>query len=125
MNNNKKILIVDDSPIMRSAAKIALRTLPGIHIEEACNGLEALEHLKLKPVDLMLLDLNMPDIQGEEVLKFVRAHKSFHALPVIILTTSSDIHDRASMLTLGASSYLTKPYKPDELLKRVKNILLF
>ena len=75
MNN---ILIVDDSPTMRRMVMASLRSLPGVSFGEASSGLEAIERLALAPVDLMILDLNMPDMHGIEVLGFLRRHQAQH-----------------------------------------------
>jgi two-component system chemotaxis response regulator CheY len=67
------------------------------------------------PVALIVLDLNMPDMHGLEVLKFVRGHDAFRRLPVIVLTTRGDEPSRAAAIAAGASIYLTKPFVPDAL----------
>jgi len=119
----KQILIVDDSSTMRRMIKVSLRSVKDINFDEAGNGLEALERLALTPVDLMILDLNMPDMHGKEVLKFVREHRTFNSVPVIILTTRGDEASRSSILALGASRYLTKPFQPTELVQNVQELL--
>ncbi len=119
----KHILIVDDSITMRRMVKVSLRTLEGANFEEAGNGLEALERLTLLQVDLMILDLNMPDMHGIEVLNFIRNHQTFHDLPVIVLTTRGDEANRLATLKAGASFYLTKPFEPSILAEKVKELL--
>lgn len=122
--DNPLVLIVDDSPSMRKATRIALKSMPELRIEDVSNGLEALEFLQVNPVDLMILDLNMPEMNGEEVLRLVRKLKRFQTLPVIVLTTCDDIHNRVTMQSLGASTYMNKPVDPDELIERVKRLLI-
>jgi two-component system chemotaxis response regulator CheY len=90
---------------------------------EAASGLDALEQLALGPAALMVLDLNMPDMHGLEVLKFVRAHPSFKGLPVIVLTTRGDEESRAAALAAGASLYLTKPFAPHALAGHARMLL--
>jgi two-component system, chemotaxis family, chemotaxis protein CheY len=119
----KNVLIVDDSATMRRMVKVSLRSLKEINFDEAGNGLEALERLALTPVDLMILDLNMPDMHGIEVLKFVRGHRTFHSVPVIVLTTRSDEENRKTTLEAGASSYMTKPFEPNKLLEQVQEFI--
>ncbi len=119
----KHILIVDDSATMRRMVKISLRTVSNLSFEEANNGLEALERLALSSVDLMILDLNMPDMHGIEVLRFVREHQTFHAIPVIVLTTRGDESSRNDTLQAGASRYLTKPFEPKLLARQVEELL--
>lgn len=110
-----RTLIVDDSPTMRRMVMASLRDVCAGGFAEAASGLEAIERLALGPVALMVLDLNMPDMHGLEVLKFVRAQHAFRQLPVIVLTTRGDEPSRAAALAAGASLYLTKPFTPHAL----------
>lgn len=107
-----RTLVVDDSPTMRRMVIASLREVCAGGFSEAASGLEAIEQLALGPVALMVLDLNMPDMHGLEVLKFVRGHDAFRRLPVIVLTTRGDEPSRAAALAAGASRYLTKPFVP-------------
>ncbi len=117
------ILVVDDSPTMRRMVIASLRGLDHVQFKEATNGLEALEQLALTRVDLMVLDLNMPDMHGLEVLKFVRAHQTYRALPVVILTTRGDDASQRDALAAGATLYLTKPFEPREFAARLRELL--
>lgn len=119
----KKILIVDDSPTMRRMVAAALQGLPASTFEEASNGLEAIEILARGGVSLMILDLNMPDMHGLEVLKFVRSHTRYKDTPIVVLTTKYDAESRNSALTAGASDYLTKPFDPSVLRERASRLL--
>ena len=119
----KKILIVDDSPTMRRMVIASLRGLNGVTFDEASSGLEAIEHLALSPVDLMVLDLNMPDMHGMDVVRFVREHQTYRAIPIIILTTRGDEASRTAALDAGAVSYLTKPFLPNVLSSHVREYL--
>jgi two-component system chemotaxis response regulator CheY len=101
----------------------SLRTLKDVQFREAGNGLEAIEQLALVQIDLMILDLNMPDMHGMEVIQFVRHHQAFHAIPVIVLTTKGDEPSRADALTYGASIYLTKPFDPRVLASHASALL--
>jgi two-component system chemotaxis response regulator CheY len=74
-------------------------------------------------VDLVVLDLNMPDVHGLEVLRFVRSHARFRELPVVILTTRGDDESREAALRAGASRYLTKPFAPQALVPEVRALL--
>jgi len=87
---------------------------------QASSGLEAIEQLALGPAALMVLDLNMPDMHGLEVLRFVRKHPAFKRLPVIVLTTRGDEESRAAALAAGASLYVTKPFAPHALAGHVR-----
>ena len=119
----KKILIVDDSPTIRRMVAASLRGLSDAVFEEAGNGLEAIENLTRSPVDLMILDLNMPGMHGLEVLQFVRSHDRYRHIPIIILSTKYDAESRSSALAGGASHYMTKPFEPGALLAQVSQFL--
>jgi two-component system chemotaxis response regulator CheY len=119
----KKILVVDDSSTMRRMIMATLRTLGDVAFEQAVSGLEAIERLALAPVDLVVLDLNMPDMHGIEVLRFVRTHRSFEHLPVVVLTTRADDASRTTALEEGATAYLTKPFAPETLVPEVRRLL--
>ncbi|HOJ71470.1 MAG TPA: response regulator [Syntrophorhabdaceae bacterium] len=109
------ILVVDDSLTMRRMIMASLRGIKGARFIEATNGLEAIEQIALERIDLMTLDLNMPDMHGIEVLNFIRQHRAYKDIPIIVLTTKADDKSRDEALNAGASVYLTKPFKPEEL----------
>ena len=108
----KKILIVDDSPTIRRMVSASLQSLEEVLFAEASNGLEAIEILAREHINLMILDLNMPDMHGLEVLQFVRGHDRYRGTPIIVLTTKYDDESRKTALDRGASRYLTKPFDP-------------
>ena len=117
------ILVVDDSATMRRMIMAALRELRDVVFEQAASGLEAIERLALGAVDLIVLDLNMPDVHGLEVLRFVRTHERFRALPVVILTTRGDEESREAALREGATRYLTKPFQPATFAPEIRALL--
>jgi len=90
---------------------------------EASSGLEAIERLALGPIELMVLDLNMPDMHGLEVLGFVRSHSKYRQVPVIILTTRGDDASRSAALEAGATAYMTKPFTPGMLMTKARELL--
>jgi two-component system chemotaxis response regulator CheY len=118
----KTILIVDDSPTIRRIVRAAFREAP-VAVVEAASGLEAIEQLSLTSVDLIVLDLNMPDMHGLEVLKFVRQHPAFARLPVVVLTTRGDDASRQAALQAGASAFMTKPFAPQALAAQAQSLL--
>lgn len=118
-----EVLVVDDSKVMRDMVSACLRPNPALKIRQACTGLEAIEALSLDPFDLVVLDLNMPDIGGIEVLEFVRSQDKLRALPIIIVTTRGDETSRAGALRAGATRYMTKPFTPDALLGEVNALI--
>jgi two-component system chemotaxis response regulator CheY len=119
----RKVLIVDDSPTIRRMVAASLQSLGDVLFGEASNGLEAIEMLVRESVSLMILDLNMPDMHGLEVLQFVRAHDQYRRLPIIVLTTKYDPESRAAALECGASLYLTKPFEPAALREHAMSLL--
>jgi two-component system chemotaxis response regulator CheY len=119
-----QVLIVDDSPTIRRMVRASLTDLPSApEFVEAGSGLEAIERLALGTIDLMVLDLNMPDMHGLEVLGFVRGHQKYRHVPIIVLTTRGDDSSRASALQAGATAFMTKPFAPQALAARAKELL--
>src|SRR5262245_22718276 len=118
-----RVLVVDDSPTMRRMVIAALKGLGNVSFKEAGNGLEGIERLALERVDLMILDLNMPEMHGLEVLQFVRKHRTYRQLPVMVLTTRGDEVSRSDAMSAGATEYLTKPFQAAELLGRASKLL--
>src|SRR6476620_7283260 len=108
-----EILVVDDSKVMREMIAACLRADADLVLTQAASGLEAIERLSLAAFDLLVLDLNMPDIGGIEVLELVRAHDTLRALPVLIVTPRGDDQSRERVLQAGATSFLAKPFTPD------------
>ena len=119
----KTILVVDDSPTMRRMIMAALREVEDVSFDQASSGLEAIERLALAPADLVVLDLNMPDVHGLEVLRFVRTHERFHQLPVVVLTTRGDEESRDVALREGATRYITKPFAPATFAPEIRALL--
>ena len=119
----KDVLVVDDSKVMRDMVVACLRSLAEARFTQAASGLEAIERLSLGRFDLVVLDLNMPDISGIEVLEFVRAQDRLKALPIIVVTTRGDDDSRAQALAAGASDYMTKPFTPEAIVAAVSALL--
>ena len=118
-----RILIVDDSPTIRKMVRASLRPLDSFEFVEAAHGLAAIEQLALGPVALMILDLNMPDMHGVDVLRFLRSHPSSREVPVVVLTTRGDDTSRVAAMNAGATQYLTKPFVPQALLSAAQDLL--
>jgi two-component system chemotaxis response regulator CheY len=117
------VLIADDSPTIRRMVRASLDSVPGLTFNEAGTGLEAIETLVVRPADLIVLDLNMPDMHGLDVLQFVRSQPSFKTLPVVVLTTRGDEVSRQAALAAGATVFLTKPFSPSALARDVRTLL--
>lgn len=118
-----KILVVDDSKVMREMIVACLRGVEGLQFSQAASGLEAIERLSLGTFDLMFLDLNMPDIGGFEVVEFVRSQDTLKALPIIVVTTRGEEATRTRALELGASRFMTKPFNPEAVVAELRSLL--
>ena len=116
-------LLVDDSAIIRKMVKIALKKVFKGEILEAGDGLEALNVLTMNPVDLIICDINMPNMDGMEFLTRVKETEDFKEIPVIMLSTEQGEEDIKEAMNRGASAYLKKPVKPDILIKTVYEVL--
>lgn len=119
----KTALIVDDSTVTRTLIRAAIEDIEGLDIEEACSGFEALKILPRQSFDIILVDINMPDINGLELLNFIKTNEHYKSIPVIIISTESSEEDRKKGISLGAAGYLTKPFSPDDLQETVKKHL--
>lgn len=117
--DGKLILVVDDEPRMIGFIRMNLE-LEGHRVIEAHNGLEALEAIRTKLPDLVLLDVMMPELDGFETLKMLR---EFSSIPVIMLTAKGEENDKVYGLELGADDYVSKPFGPRELSSRIKAVL--
>ncbi len=119
------LMIVDDSAMMR---KIVLRalTLGGLEFEtvlEAGDGSEALNLLRTNPVELILCDINMPVMNGLELLRTLRTENVAAGVPVVMVTTESSIEHVKEAVALGASGYIRKPFTPDQVKQKVLALL--
>ena len=114
-----RILVVEDSVSMRSFVRSALesdsRSSAGLDVVEASSGFEALRLLPRGPYDLVITDINMPDINGLELISFIRRSELHKKTPVLIISTQSSERDRSRGLSLGANGYLIKPFSPEDL----------
>jgi two-component system chemotaxis response regulator CheY len=119
----KHVLIVDDSATMRRMVMASLRPIEQATYLEASNGLEAIERLAVGRVDLVILDLNMPDMHGMEVVAFMRKHATFQSVPIIVLTTRGDDESRSAAMAAGATLYLNKPFDPAALVTSARGLL--
>lgn len=119
---SKKILTVDDSNTVRKLVKFALNS-KGIQTIEAENGLEALETLKNESVDAIVLDINMPRMNGLEFLQKIKAEDAYARIPVVMLTTEGQDEDKEKAFALGAAKYVIKPFKPAQFVSIVEQVL--
>ena len=114
-----EILVVDDDPRLREVVRYAL-TRAGFAVREACDGVEALRAFREREPDLIVLDVLMPELDGIEVCRRVRAESQ---VPVVFLSSRGEEVDRVLGLELGGDDYLTKPFSTRELVSRVRAVL--
>ena len=119
-----RVLIVDDSSAMRAYVRAALEDDPDLQgeVEEAPSGFEALRILPRQTFDLVVLDINMPNINGLELISFMRGSDKHKDTPLLIISTESSAQDRKRALELGANTYLVKPFTAGQLVEAVRNI---
>lgn len=121
-----KILVVEDSSSMRAFLTTIIEggtESYELDIVEASSGFEALKALPHHKFDAILTDINMPDINGLELINFVKTNPRYSGIPLIIVTTERSAEDKARGLALGASAYVTKPFKAEELQEVITRIL--
>jgi two-component system chemotaxis response regulator CheY len=117
----RKVLLVDDSASTRALVRAILEdtsfaeTVNGCEVIEATSGFDAMRLLPRGPYDLIITDINMADINGLELIKFVRSSEHHKGTPLVIISTLAAQRDVERGLALGANSYLTKPFTPEEL----------
>ncbi|MEO0080458.1 MAG: response regulator [candidate division WOR-3 bacterium] len=121
-NGLARILVVDDEPDIRLVVQARLETA-GYEVETAVDGLEALNRIRSRPFDLVVLDLMLPKIDGFAVCAMLKRDQRFSNLPIIILSARSQPQDMKTGTALGADAYLTKPFQPAELLKKIDELL--
>jgi two-component system KDP operon response regulator KdpE len=119
MTAQASILVVDDEPPLREFIRKNLAAR-GFHVHTAANGLEALAIFNTQPLELIILDLMMPGMDGLETTRRIRQASP---VPIIILSALSEERDKVAALDLGADDYLTKPFGVEELLARVRAVL--
>lgn len=116
MTPRPRILLVDDEPAIQRAVAPLLRSR-GYDVEVAGTGADALDVVSRQPPDLVVLDLGLPDLEGTEVCRRVRASSK---VPIVVLSARGAEADKVNALDLGADDYVTKPFGPEELLARIR-----
>jgi DNA-binding response OmpR family regulator len=118
-----RILVVDDEPDIATLIKHTLERTGDASVDIVTTGDAALRAVKDAPPDLLILDLNLPSIDGSEVCRLLRSRPTTATLPIIMLTARTGESDRVSGLDLGADDYITKPFSLRELAARVRAVL--
>ncbi|MBW2315065.1 MAG: response regulator [Deltaproteobacteria bacterium] len=120
----QRILIVEDSETMRALLASTLEELEQpVKISEAASGFDALRCLPREQFDLIVTDINMPDINGLELVSFAKSNDSYRDIPLVIISTEGSERDREKGLSLGADAYLVKPFDPEELREVARELL--
>jgi two-component system chemotaxis response regulator CheY len=120
-----KILIVEDSSTTRSLIRAVIEDLGDeFDAYEAQTGFEALKILPSESFDLIITDINMPDINGLELISFVKNNDAYKHIPMIIVSTERSEEDQKRGMSLGADAYVTKPFKAEELQEQIKRVLI-
>ncbi|WP_223644947.1 response regulator [Corallococcus sp. EGB] len=110
-----KVLIVEDSKVSREHIAATVEAVEGVEAVTTASGFEALKLLPRQRFDLIITDINMPDINGLELINFVKKNPNYRDVPLIIVTTEGREQDRSRGMALGAAGYLVKPFQPEEL----------
>ena len=119
----RNVLIVEDSKAIRSMIRMALEEAGGFLAAEAGNGFEALKMRPTKPFDLIITDINSPDINGLELIGYVKSNPTYREIPLVIVSTEKSEEDKKRGIALGAAGYIVKPFRKEELLAVVGEVL--
>ncbi|MEJ2421858.1 MAG: response regulator [Acidobacteriota bacterium] len=118
-----KVLVVEDNSAMRSLISSALEQHLNVDVHEAENGFSALKAIPEDGFQLIITDINMPDINGLELISFLRNHPVYKDIPIVIISTESSENDRKRGMQIGANDYLVKPFTDGELVNVIQKYL--
>jgi two-component system chemotaxis response regulator CheY len=119
----KNVLIVEDSKAIRSMIRVSLEEAGDFFAVEAGNGFEALKTLPTLHFDLIITDINMPDINGLELIGYVKSNPTYRDIPLVIVSTEKSEEDKKRGISLGAAGYVVKPFRKEELMAIVTKVL--
>jgi len=120
-----RVMIVDDSPSMRAFVRRVI-DLSGFQVDtclNAGNGAQGLALLAQQAVDIILTDINMPEMNGEEFLQRLEEHDRYRAIPVVVISTDATENRMQRMMQLGAKGYISKPFSPEALRRELERVL--
>jgi two-component system chemotaxis response regulator CheY len=124
MSDLKKALVVDDSQLIHNMYRLVLKRYKGCTISDAMNGLEALDILsKNSDFDLILLDINMPVMNGIQFMEKIKKEKLYSHIPIVVISTEGREEDTLRALKLGAYGYVVKPFKPHTLHELIEKVI--
>jgi two-component system chemotaxis response regulator CheY len=118
----KVIMTADDSASIRQMVSFTLKDA-GYQVVEAVDGREALDKLLAEPIHMLVTDLNMPKMDGIELIRKVRSESRYRFMPIIMLTTESQAAKKQEGKAAGATGWIVKPFKPEQLLAVVRKVL--
>jgi two-component system, chemotaxis family, chemotaxis protein CheY len=118
-----RVLLVEDSSSTRSFVAAALEDAGITEVTQAASGFAALQLLPGGRFDLVITDVNMPDVSGLELIRFVRGSAALREVPLLVISTEGRDRDRDRCLELGADAFLAKPFRPEELVAAVRRLL--
>ena len=119
---SKKIMTVDDSNSIRQMVGFTLKRA-GFEVLEAVDGKDAISQLDTTTIDMMITDLNMPNMDGIELIKELRTKPQYKFIPIVMLTTESQDEKKQEGKAAGATGWIVKPFKPDQLLAVINKVL--
>jgi two-component system, chemotaxis family, chemotaxis protein CheY len=122
MNKMIRIMTVDDSASMRQMVSFTLKGA-GYEVIEALDGSDALEKMEKQSIQMLITDINMPNLDGIGLVRKVRAHAVYRFIPIILLTTESQESKKQEGKAAGATGWIVKPFKPDQLLNVVRKVI--
>jgi two-component system, chemotaxis family, chemotaxis protein CheY len=111
----QRVLIIDDSSATRAYVRAALEDMAEMQVSEASSGFDALRILPRERFDLLVVDINMPNINGLELISFIRRSETHRETPLLIISTEASERDRSRAMALGANGYLAKPFTAEAL----------
>jgi len=118
----KRIMTVEDSTSLRQMVSFTLQDA-GYDVVEAKDGQDALDKLAISGVDMILTDMNMPNMNGVELTESIRLNPAYRFIPVVFLTTESQMQKKQAAKNAGATGWIVKPFKPEQLVGVVKKVL--
>jgi len=121
----KSILIVEDSTTTRALIRVVIEEMGDFNTVEAGSGFDALKLLPTQEFDLVITDINMPDINGLELINFMKNNPRYSHLPLIIVSTEKSEEDKKRGMALGAMAYITKPFKAHELQEVIRQAIMY
>lgn len=122
MASVKKILVIEDEPEFRAALRMRLEA-NGYEIMEAEDGAMGLDMARNKQPDLIMLDIMLPKMDGYKVARLLKFDEKFRKIPIVMLTARAQQTDKETGMAVGGDAYLTKPYKPQEMLEIIAKLL--